>query len=65
MVVGDDDWMEASDLVLNRRVSEALGVVMYASTKEHVIAAIKFSKDYNINFKVISSGKSTQLPQIM
>jgi len=53
---GDDGWTRASDLVLNRRVSEAPGVAMFASSKEDVIAAVKFSVEHNMNLKVISSG---------
>ena len=30
---------------------------MFATSKEDVIAAVKFSKEHNMNLKVISSGR--------
>ena len=62
--VGDEGWEKASDLVLNRRVSEAPGVTMFATSKEDVIAAVKFSKEHNMNLKVISSGQFCYLYNI-
>ncbi|KAF6023157.1 hypothetical protein EB796_018537 [Bugula neritina] len=53
---GDGGWAEASNLVLNRRISETPGAVVYVRNSSHVQAVVKFSQDYNLNLKIISSG---------
>ncbi|XP_067931778.1 uncharacterized protein [Watersipora subatra] len=49
-------WEEASDLVLNRRVAKTPGATIYVTSVSDIIAVVNFTKFYNMDLKLISSG---------